>query len=301
MLQCSKTWLTIQPALIHILGWGCYKSAEHIKTLQCKISAKSSFAVCSHQRQANQYHIVTKVWVFPKVSRVVIAWKVLSAVCVGTVYLCRQGGCCSTVRGVRGYSRWWHRPAARSQSGRRSSASPPLGKRPFQSSARWSRRRRGSCMARTFQLRGRTHTADALYHVESHDRPFNSHFIEVKVSGFVCLRPRCACSGLTDTLGQPLAPLGGGWISVVAGEEAVAGQDVALVTDELHSRSNSVAGACEHLMTVLHIPGVGTCHHWCITERNEDGYLLALPPVMAAVEWGKQSFTLFLLWPSILY
>ena len=99
------------------------------------------------------------------------------------VYLCRQGGCYSTERGVQGYSRWWHRPAAHSQSGRRSSASRLLGKRPFQSSARWSRQRRGSCRARTFQLRGRTHTTDTLYHVESHNTTFISHFIEAKISG----------------------------------------------------------------------------------------------------------------------
>lgn len=72
------------------------------------------------------------------------------------VHLCRRGECCSTVMGVQGYSRWWPRRAARSPSGRRRSASLRLGKRPFQSSARWWRQRQGSCTARTFQLRSRT-------------------------------------------------------------------------------------------------------------------------------------------------
>lgn len=72
------------------------------------------------------------------------------------VYLCRLGECYSTVTGVQGYSRWWPHPAARSLSGRRRSAFLLLGKRPFQSSAHWWRRRQGSCMARTFQLKGRT-------------------------------------------------------------------------------------------------------------------------------------------------
>lgn len=76
--------------------------------------------------------------------------------CVGMVYLCRRGECYSTVTGVQGYSRWWPHPAARSLSGRRRSASLLPGKRPFQSSAHWWRQRQGSCMARTFQLRGRT-------------------------------------------------------------------------------------------------------------------------------------------------
>lgn len=75
---------------------------------------------------------------------------------VGMVYLCRRGECYSTVMGVRGYSIWWPRPAARSPSGRRRSKSLLLDKRPFQSSAHWWRQRQGSCMARTFQLGGRT-------------------------------------------------------------------------------------------------------------------------------------------------
>lgn len=88
-------------------------------------------------------------------------WRQLSKLkclleCVGIVDLCRREECCSTVTGAQGYSRWWLHPAARSQSGRRKSASLLLGKRPFQSSAHWWRLRQGSCMARTFQLSGGT-------------------------------------------------------------------------------------------------------------------------------------------------
>lgn len=57
--------------------------------------------------------------------------------CVNAVYLCRQGECYSTVKGVRGCSRWWHDRGARSLSGRKRSGSLQLDKRPFQSSAHW--------------------------------------------------------------------------------------------------------------------------------------------------------------------
>lgn len=66
---------------------------------------------------------------------------------------------------------------------------------------------------------------------------------------------------LTDTLGQPLTPLGCGWVSVVAGEQAVAGQDVTFIADKLHSWPNSEAAAGEHFMAVLHISRVLTCHN----------------------------------------
>lgn len=65
---------------------------------------------------------------------------------------------------------------------------------------------------------------------------------------------------LTDTLGQPLAPLGGVWISVVAGEQAAARQGVTFIADVLHGGSNCEAAACDHLPTVLHIPRVLACH-----------------------------------------
>lgn len=73
---------------------------------------------------------------------------------VGVPYLCRRVECCSTATGAQGCSRWWPGPAARSQAGRRSSASPRPGKKPFQCSACWWRLRRGSGTAHTSQLPG---------------------------------------------------------------------------------------------------------------------------------------------------
>lgn len=67
---------------------------------------------------------------------------------------------------------------------------------------------------------------------------------------------------LTDTLGQPIAPLGCGCVSVVAGEHAAAGQDVAFVADELHGGADSEATAREHLVTVLDVSRVRTRHNW---------------------------------------
>lgn len=73
---------------------------------------------------------------------------------VGVPYLCRRVECCSTATGAQGCSKWWPGPAAHSQAGTRSSASPQPGKKPFQRSACWWRRRRGSGTARTSQLPG---------------------------------------------------------------------------------------------------------------------------------------------------
>lgn len=73
---------------------------------------------------------------------------------------------------------------------------------------------------------------------------------------------------LTDTLGQPLAPLGRGRVSVVAGEHVVAGQDVAFVTDELHRGADGEAAAREHPVTVLHISRVRTRHNWLRKEKK---------------------------------
>lgn len=173
--------------------------------------------------------------------------------CVGMVYLCRPEECYSTVTGVQEYSRWWLHPAAHSQHGRRRSASLLLGKRPFQSFARWWRQRQGSCMVRTFQLGIRTESCiiNMLLYT----------FFSTSVNLLWLL-------GLTDTFGQPLAPLGCSWIPVVAGEEAGAGQDVTFVADKLHSGPYGEAAACDHFAAVLHVSRIPTRHNWQVTKTN---------------------------------
>ena len=105
-----------------------------------------------------------------------------ATVCCCGLYLCRQGACCSTVTGVRGCSRWRRRPAARGQSGRRRSTFLLPGKRPFQSSARWWRQRRGSCTARTSQLRGRTISC-----VTENNRMHLFQQVELEILHVVCI------------------------------------------------------------------------------------------------------------------
>lgn len=88
---------------------------------------------------------------------------------VGVPYLCRRVECCSTATGAQGCSRWWPGPAARSQVGRRSSASPRPGKKPFQCSACWWRLRRGSGTAHTSQLPGGKNQMQKKKKNERHD------------------------------------------------------------------------------------------------------------------------------------
>lgn len=72
--------------------------------------------------------------------------------------------------------------------------------------------------------------------------------------------------GLTNTLGQPLAPFRGGRISVVAGEQAVSRQYVAFVADELHRRAHGEAASCEDPVTVRHVSRILTHQNWCKTN-----------------------------------
>lgn len=97
---------------------------------------------------------------------------------------------------------------------------------------------------------------------------------------------------LTDTLGQPLAPLGCGWVSIVAGQEAVARQLVAFIADELHGGSHVEAAACDHLSTVSHVPGVLTRHNWCVTRKRIVIIVNCITSAVPAVEQTRRRFRL---------
>lgn len=64
--------------------------------------------------------------------------------------------------------------------------------------------------------------------------------------------------GLTDTLGQPLAPLWTGRISVVASEQAVSRQYVAFAADKLHRRAHGEAASSKNSVTVHHVSRILT-------------------------------------------
>lgn len=185
-------------------------------------------------------------------------------------HLCRQGGCYSTVKGAQGYSKWWPPPAPRSQGGRRRSASPLLGKRPSRSSACWWRRRRGSCTARTSRLKW----PQTLSPTRAWPKSTN-----IPVTAMISRR-----GWLTDTLGEPLAPLGSGRVSVVAGQQAASRRHVAFVADKLHRRAHGEAAACENPVTVRHSSRILTRQNW---HKTNDKYytrartwIKAPPPMM---------------------
>lgn len=185
-------------------------------------------------------------------------------------HLCRQGGCYSTVKGAQGYSKWWPHPAARIQGDRRRSASPLLGKRPSRSSACWWRLRRGSCTARTSQLKG----PQTLSPTRAWPKSTN-----ILATAVISRRGR-----LTDTLGEPLAPLRSGRVSVVAGQQAVSRQHVAFVADKLHRGAHGEAAACENPVTVRHRSRILTRQNW---HKTNDKYythartwIQAPPPMM---------------------
>lgn len=166
-------------------------------------------------------------------------------------HLCRQEEYYSTVKGAREYNRWRPHPAARSQGDRRRLAFLLLDKRPFQSSAYWWTLRQGFCTARTSQLKASKIPSQT------------SAWQKSMFSGIIFTMSAAITHwgwfiGLTDTLGQPLAPLWRGRISVVAGKQTVSRQYVAFVADKLHRRAHGEAVSFENSVTVRHVSRILT-------------------------------------------